>query len=291
METEIEVESKTNQINFIIDSSVLNAFEKCPTLMKYQYVDNLRLKGKKETALEKGDLEHVGLKHYYRAMKETRNWDKAREIGLDKILKYIEAGKVSLSKEDIDDVTMAFIGYVEFYRFERWVPLEVERPFRVVIYEDDDLRVIFQGKIDLIVDTGQISVPVDHKTESRRTEPIELNNQFMAYCYAAKSNNLIVNKIGFQKSLKAEDKFYRRMLSYEDDVLEEWKDETIFKIRELLGYAEINYFPHRYTSCQDKYGKCIFHNVCHIGREARDMKLKSEFVVSEPWNPFKDNED
>lgn len=284
----IEIQSKKLQANVIIDSSVMNTFEKCPTLMKYQYIDNLRLKGVKSKALEKGDLFHVGAKYYYRAKKENKDWSECVKIGTAKILRY--APTLSLEAKEIEDVSTTFLSYCEFYRFEKWTILEVERPFRIVIYEDNELRIIFQGKIDLIVDTGQMICPVDHKTESRRSEPIALSEQFLGYTYASKSSGLIVNKVGFQASLKAEEKYYRKLLSYDDDILNEWRDEFVFKVRELINYAEIDFFPHRYTSCQDKYGICIFHDVCKTPQVARDGKLKQLFEVGEPWDPFKDLE-
>lgn len=288
-QTEVIAESKKSQISIIIDSSVLNTFEKCPTLMKYQYIDNLKAKGGKRTALDKGDLLHVVLKHYYSQKKLEKSWEESTQFATEKLFKY--SPKLSLGDEEVKDVMTTFLSYAEFYRFERYQIVEIEKPFRIVIYEDADLRIILQGRIDLMVDTGQIIAPLDHKSESRRSEAIALSNQFMAYCYAAKSNNLIVNKIGFQASLKASEKYYRTLLSYEDDNLEEWRDEMVFKVRELLGYAEVNWFPHRYSSCQDKYGKCIFHDVCHTHRAAREIRLMSQFEVTEPWDPFKNLEE
>jgi len=286
--TELIAESKKAQVSIILDSSVLNCFEKCPTLMKYQYIDNLRPRGMKSAALEKGDLIHIPLKHYYAAKKAGKDWEECVKLGYERMLKY--SSKLSLDDEARNLVFTTFLSYCEFYRFEKWQIVEIERPFRVVIYEDDELRIIIQGRIDLIVDTGNAIMPVDHKSESRRTEAMALSNQFMCYTSAAKANNLIVNKIGLQATLKPEDKFYRTMLSYDDDNLVEWREELIFKVREMIGYAEVNYFPHRYTSCQDKYGKCIFHGVCHTSRVARHIRLESQFEVVEPWDPFNDPE-
>jgi hypothetical protein len=285
----ITVESKKSQVNIVLDSSVMNTFEKCPTLMKYQYVDNLRFKGGKSKYLDKGDLLHIPLRHYYRQKQIGTEWEKCVEIAVGKMMKY-GAKFIGLSDDDIKDVLTGFMSYAEFYRFERWTIIEVERPFRIILYEDNDLRIIIQGRIDLLVDTGQIIMPVDHKSESRRSEAMALSNQFMGYAYAAKSNNIMVNKIGFQTSLKAEEKYYRTLLSYDDDNLVEWREEFIFKVRELINYAEIDFFPHRYTSCQDKYGKCVMHEICHTPRVAREMKLMSQFEVVEPWDPFRDVE-
>lgn len=288
-DTQTIVESKVSQVNLIMDSSVLNTFEKCPTLMKLQYIDNYRLRGVKNIALEKGDLLHVGLKHYYSQKRDKKDWSSSLQFATEKLQKY--SIRLGLDTQTIEEVSLTLVSYAEFYRFEKWEIIEIERPFRLVIYEDEELRIILQGRIDLMVDTGQVIIPVDHKSESRKSEAIALSNQFMAYTYAAKANNIIINKIGFQKSLAASEKYYRTMLSYDDDNLDEWREELIFKTRELLGYAEVNWFPHRYSSCQDKYGKCMFHDVCHTHRAAREVRLNGMFEVSEPWDPFKDNED
>lgn len=273
-----------------MDASTMTTFEKCPTLMKTLYIDNFRFKGGKSKAFDKGDLLHIPLKHYYRCKQKGMDWEESVKFATGKLINY-STKLINLPQEDVKDVFVAFASYVEHYRFERWTILEVERPFRIIIYEDAELRIIFQGKIDLIVDTGQMSLPVDHKSESRKTEAIPLNEQFMGYSYAARVNNLMVNKVGFQSSLKPEEKFYRTLLSYDDDNLLEWRDEFVFKVRELIGYAEIDYFPHRYTSCQDKYGKCVMHDICHTPRVARQYKLESQFEVVEAWDPFKDLEE
>lgn len=291
-EPEVIAESKVDtesQINILIDSSVMNTFEKCPTLMKYEHVDHYRFRGGKKPYFDKGELWHIGARAYYRMRKEEKEWDDCVKEGFERIMK-VAPKFLSMTNEDLEDVITAFMAYCEHYRFERWTILEIERPFRVVLYEDDELRIIIQGRIDLIVDTGQIILPVDHKTESRRDEPGPLNNQFMLYCYAAKTNNLMVNKVGFQKSLPAQEKYYRVLLSYDDDNLAEWKDEFIFKVREIVEYARLDWFPHRYTSCKDKYGKCTFYEICKTPRIARQTKLDSQFEVSEPWDPFKDIE-
>lgn len=286
---ELIVESKSSQINIIIDSSVMNTFEKCPTLFKYQYVDNLRSRAGKKSYLDKGELLHIGLRHYYRMKKEGAEFDACVKEGFERMMK-CTSKFVTLTEPDIQDVLTGYMTYTEHYRFENWTIVEIERPFRIILFEDAELRIIIQGRIDLMVDNGQLIIPVDHKSESRRSEPIKLDNQFMLYCYAARTNNILINKIGFQPSLKPQDKYYRKLLSYDDDNLAEWRDEFIFKVREILGYAEANHFPHRYTSCKDKYGLCIFHDVCGTPRIARDVVLTSQFQVEEPWDPFRDVE-
>jgi hypothetical protein len=81
-----------------------------------------------------------------------------------------------------------------------------------LLYEDDDIRIYMTGKIDLRVNTkGYTNLPYDHKTFSRSSPVNQMSNQFKNYC-TAKSNYLIVNRIGLQKTLKPHDKFLELLL-------------------------------------------------------------------------------
>jgi len=179
--------------------------------------------------------------------------------------------------------------YFAFYRNDSWVPLEVEVVKGEILYEDDDIRILWKAKLDLVVDTNQGILPVDHKTMSQRRETNSMNNQFIGQCLIMKTRNVVINKIGWQTTLKPEEKFTRAVLSYSADRLMEWQSEILpFYAYQLLTFEEAGYYPPRFDHCEGKYGPCPFLNVCEADRNMREEELRLNFTKVEEWNPKND---
>lgn len=181
--------------------------------------------------------------------------------------------------------------YVDFYRADHWVPLFVEQVKGKVLYEDDEVRILWKAKLDWGVDTNQGIYPVDHKTMKQNRDNLKMNNQFMGQCLVMGTQRMIINKIGFQKSLKPEEKFMRKMMPYSMPHLLEWQSEILpYYAKLLLMYAETGYFPPNYTSCEGKYGNCAFAGVCGSDPAMREEELKLHFIVGPQWNPTNDED-
>jgi len=265
------------------------------------FVDNWRPTEKAE-ALEKGDLMHKMLAHYYRGKKEgLTKADKSHAILIAQAIAEgrKEALPMQLSIMTAEEDIRQFKENILYWQRDGWRILDVERSFSKVLYERPDtperegLRILYEGIIDLVVEhpSPHGIYVVDHKTSSRRAEARKLSNQFMGYCWALGMNQVIVNKIGFQKTLSASERFQRQFLSFERELIKEWVQQAVYWVHVLVGYIEQDYFPPNFTSC-DKYSGCIYEQVCSSIPQVRDFKLQSHYYQGDPWSPHtRDNKD
>src|SRR6188768_1682758 len=178
--------------------------------------------------------------------------------------------------------------YFEFYKNDAFIPLAVEHVKREVIYEDDEIRVMWKAKLDLVVDTNQIGiVTMDHKTFKQRREQSTLNNQFTGHCVLYNTRNVIVNKIGLQSSIKnIADRLTREVVSYSSDRIDEWQSEIVpYYAYKYIQFSETGYWPPDYTHCDNKYGACMYTEVCEANRNMREEVLKANFQVAPIWDP------
>jgi len=176
--------------------------------------------------------------------------------------------------------------YFERWKNEVWISLESERVRARGLYEDDTMRILWKAKLDVIIDTFNGIYPCDHKTMQQNRKNISLNNQFMGQCLVAETQSVIINKIGFQKTLKPEEKFQRNMISYSTDRLLEWQSQTLpHYAYELIMYHETGYWPQRLTHCENQYGRCQFIPVCEANPDMREEVLRKEYMVGKPWDP------
>lgn len=243
-------------------------------------------------SLDKGDLVHHMLEHYYKGV------IKKRELGLshaDLIDLAVTKGREratesDLSIQDSEQCVQTVKQYCIYYKDDPWVPVEVEAPFSYILYEDDDVRIVFEGKIDLVCTNplqNNMRLVIDHKTGSRNTTPSGLSNQFMGYCVVNGITMAILNRVGFQKTLPPEKKFVRHILPYNKRVLDEWREWTIWRSLFVMGCVEENSFPPDFTKC-DEYSGCQFKDVCLAPPDTRDDMLMRFFKRSEKFELFKD---
>lgn len=279
-----------SKVNIVFDMTKYDLFQLCEARYNFRHNLNIGLPGKSER-LDRGSLVHVGCEVYFQALKERKHYDDAVGLALSKIR---EAGVIStdLDNEVINRVIDVMEEYFDYWRIEdqRYEIVDVEQPFMKMIHEDDNVRIYLAGKIDLITSDNQyVNMPTDHKSYDRSYTLGRMVNQFKCYCLVLGSNYLVVDKIGFQKTLKPHEKFLRPRLTYDPLYLEEWRQNVINVIinRYLHCVAE-NKWAMNETSCDKFNRQCEYYGICDSsGLPAKNWKINSEYVVAEPWDVTK----
>jgi len=265
-----------------IDATMLNTLQMCAFKLNLQFIENLRGVTKPHY-LDEGSLIHLMLWMYYQLKREGIPFK-------DRVEQAVLYGRtmspsLDLSMDACEQMYYQFKEYAKFREHENWTPLDFERPFSVVMYEDDKLTIIYEGIVDLIVHVpGVGELCVDHKTMTRNSQLDRMSNQFMGYSWALGIKTVCINRIGFQKTLPPKERFTRPMVSYNSTRLEEWRQNTIWwaKYADLLIQNKI--FPMNQTSC-DKYGGCFYREICLSQANARNFLAARDFKKGEVWAP------
>jgi hypothetical protein len=278
-----------SKLNLVMDTSQYDMFRLCEQRYDFRYNKNKTLPVKAK-ALDRGTLVHVACETYYESLKSGAKYDYAVNSALMKVK---EAGVISsdLEPEEISRITTVMEEYFDFWRVaDQGIEIvSVEQPFLYVLHEDENIKIHMAGKIDLIYnDNRYTNMPLDHKSFDRSYEVGRMGNQFKNYCTATKSDFLVVDKIGFQKTLKPVEKYLRVPLTFDRMILEQWKDNVVKVMYHYLTCVAENYWPLNETSCDKFNRRCEYYEVCDSsGKEAKAFKLANNYITIDAWDVSK----
>jgi len=287
--------------NIILDASKIDLFETCPARYNFRYNHNKTLPlVQKASALDKGTLAHEGLAVYFAALANEKHYDDRMQATLMKIREFSSNPDISnVDPHEVETILSAVEQSCDYWRAEDENCLEVlavETPFAYVLFEDDSVRIIISGKIDLLVNFKGIgrnasyqNLPIDHKTFSRDSVVHRKSNQFINYCNAVGSNYIVINRIGLAKTTKAEDKFKRLPLSYDPIYIADWRENLIkMLLNEYLTCIASGAWVEKPTSCNKFNRLCEYYSICDSsGQDSKDNKLETEYVDGEVWDVTK----
>lgn len=308
-----------------MDATLLTSLMSCFRKSEFRFVNLYVPIGGKGNALECGSLVHVFLEYYNRSIIKGISKSQAAGLAFAAAETYIQGCKYctdfiatpenpkpscnhkvnefpGLHNTPKDNETKPIrIGwawvldscqqYLDHYKNDHWIPLEVEKVKSKILYEDENIIILWKAKLDLTVDTNQGIFPMDHKTMKQNRDTTSMNNQFIGQCLIEGTRSIVIDKFGFQTSLKPAEKFIRNMISYDASRLLEWQSEILpYWAYKLLEVNEDGYYPPNFTQCEGKYGKCEFHDICEASVDMRETILKQKFKVGEEWNPTNDEE-
>lgn len=277
-----------SKLNIVMDVSQYDTFRMCERKYWYRYIRNIHplITAK---PLDRGTLVHLACETYYQGLKDGVMYEDA----VTKALSAVRSAGIDTELE-VDEI-LRVIDVMEEY-FDHWRVADqrfqinqVEDAILYLLHESELWDFYFSGKIDLVIsDDRYTNLPMDHKSYDRTYPTTRMSNQFKNYVNALNSNYLIVNKIGFQTTLTAEQKFTRIPLSFDPVYLEQWKQNVIKVIEHYVNCLADDYWPLNETSCDKFNRKCEYFDVCDSsGREAAEYKLITMFKKGEPWDVTK----
>lgn len=280
---------KDSKLNIMLDISQFDTFRACEQKYFLRYMRNKQTLDRAKP-LDRGTLVHLAEEIYFTGIMQGQPYEDnvVKALSAVRRLGVIETGL------DIDEI-LAVVDTME-ENFDFWKTadyqqqiIEVEKPFIYLFYEADDWRLYLTGKIDLITsDNKHINLPWDHKSFDRTAPTGRLSNQFRNYAQALNSQYLVVNKIGFQKTLPRDKKFLRPMLTYEKGMFDKWKINMIASIEHYISCAAEAYWPLNETSCNKFNKQCEYLDVCDAPDvQTAEYKLLTMFIDGEPWDVTK----
>jgi hypothetical protein len=150
---------------------------------------------------------------------------------------------------------------------------------------------VLTGHMDRIVTFAGGQYVLDRKTTKYSLneyyfEQFAPGNQFSMYSLASKVvwqapiRGVLIDAaqiaVGFTN-------FKRGMTFRNDEILDEWYEETGFWIRQAQIFAEAKRWPQNDLSCH-KFQGCEFRDICRLAPSARQPFLDTKFKI-EGWNP------
>jgi len=274
-----------------LDSQLLDAIQKCPFYTYLNFVKNYR-PNEVIAPMQRGDLGHRMLEVYYKLIQKGYEWNEAVEKATEVGREHYQS--LSLDLQTSEWIVKTFHQYTEYYKFDGIKILGVEDSFSFVIYEDDELIIVYEGKIDLHAEFPILGVTIiDHKWRQVKAEYIGLDNQLIGYAIAVSSNLVYINEVGLQKSYEPEKKFRRVAIPIGDGVKERWLKNTIMWAKILDHAMQNNVWPQSHLKTAplgiSQCVKCIFNKICNSENdETMVMKIQNEFHIGERWSAHKE---
>ena len=277
-----------SKLNIVMDISQYDTFRMCERKYRNRYRHNLHpLENAKP--LDRGTLVHLACETYYGDLQRGVHFNDAVQHALSAVR---TAGiDTDLEVDEILRVIEVMEEYFDHWRVadQAFQIVEVEKPIMYLLHEAEDWKFYLSGKIDLIIsDNRYTNLPIDHKSYDRSYPTSRMPNQFKNYVNALQSNFLVVNKIGFQKTVPVHEKMIRVPLSFDPLYLDTWKQNVIKVIEWYVHCLATDYWPTNETSCDKFNRKCEYLEVCDSsGEEAADFKMMTMFKKGEPWDVTK----
>ena len=271
-------------------------------MWNYEYNERLRLAvlPKGGSAADKGTSVHALLDKYYhfKALNPTTSsyvaMDYSKTLFNESKLNY----KLGFDKEWEEFLLQRFTEYVQFYQGNDFKVAKTnlltgtELGFSKILYENDKIVIIIEGRIDLLVEDSNFGLCfVDHKSQTKFSDLFDYKVQFTTYAWAAETKYGIINYFGLTQKFDGFNTFRRQVVQFQPHIIERWKTKVIevaLKIAnnseswEEVKFQNIDHCAGAFDSHPCQYWQlCIAQN-----QGIRESLKKSQFIAGENWTPW-----
>lgn len=300
----------------VVDNSALEAFKACPRMFLYKHVYK-RVRSGAAPARDAGKALHLALETRY-LVAQSRAADADVEARMLARLHEGFAGVEMPMDEYRTEGRFAEVlrAYNQFWGAEPFRVLGAEVPFATELGWVGKVRVVWQGRVDLVIqwDSGEVEV-LDHKTmnswNGSKLHEWENASGPKGYCWALSKlrelgqldlprpvtgftlNALVIRKpdSGYGRSKLPREEFHRARFSYLPERIEEWRTNTLLWIETLLRYADSGVWPQNEKHCASYFGlPCPYLDVDSHPAEQRELVLGSDLYADYDWSPLKQEE-
>lgn len=315
----LSVSHLDNKTEVRINYSSLSIIQTCPRKAQYTLLKKLRSKVESPATVF-GSAIHGALEVFYSEPRDNRSIPKDFRKHSDLIpsgavpgdhflyramQKFVEKAEVLRQLPDSDKRSLAngiwlLQCYFETYINDPYVVVSdkdgpiTERLVEYPIYEDDHLRIIYFGTVDVILKNEQTGVilPTDHKTSSvvgndfyNRLKP---NHQYTGYLWLAqevfglKTDSFLVNCLQVKprpvRASTAGPHFPRQVTRRSAEDIEEFQLSVIEAVRNYLRWGVNENYPLGSVDVCTFWGGCSFLEVCSAPSSLRQNIIESKFT-------------
>jgi hypothetical protein len=282
---------------FLWNASALKDWEKCPRYYQYRWID--RLTGEESVHLTFGSHYAWALMRYWQLRAEGADREEARDAVVAALLKRTwersndpdEPGRpwtpdpAAKSYKDRWTLIRTFVWYLDEFRDDLPIYTVEDRPavetqFRIAVDDGN----AFVGTLDRVVLYDEHPWVMDQKTTGGYLSPqyfehYHLDTQMSMYTWAGQAvfpdpvRGVIIDAVQIQAGGSI---FGRGLTMRTKSQLEEWYDEAMGNIEAARHATRERKFPRNTQSC-DKYGGCLYREICKAAPEVRKTIIKRRY--------------
>lgn len=180
----------------------------------------------------------------------------------------------------------------------------IEATFALPLDTIDNIPIIYTGKIDLGIKDHNGVWSFDHKTTFQFGDTFDaqmsMDGGQLGYCWAlgqtlgVKPQGYIIDAIRVRRPKKRDEfggvdcidatDFKRTPFPVTDDMLAEWREDTLSLIKNIFDYNKAGKFPRHRWQCTNKFGICEYFEVCNTRRDQREIILQSGLFEENSWS-------
>ena len=294
-----------------LDASQIKTYKDCNLLWAYLYRENLRLASADTSAMDKGTIMHSLLEYYYKAKVKSPNdshvkWVQESIEIFENEIKQAPKKAFGFDRDLLNFLKQRFTQYSFNWTGRDFMPISksgeaaAELGFSKILYEDDSVIFLLEGRIDLMIEyEGDRICVVDHKTQDRETHLFDYRIQPLTYALAAGVNYAMINYVGLQKEL-TKTSLRRTVTNIPNWMIErhrQWILENVYMpiYQRDLDISRKEFpnefkFQRDFSNCAGAFDShsCIFSKLCFVeNQELRDNLKRFHYEKVELWSPWK----